>query len=142
MSHARRLDSEPLPRRSYHDSCERVRTTGRVEQRTQATNHTRPLRVLRWFVGDRARADRSLTERRNPVRPSLTGGIERNHLEHGPVLVDGHEPLASFLGDLDFESGDPSIGAVLEVGKDALDKRMTGGEEIDCLVLDCLLAVE
>ena len=72
----------------------------------------------------------------------LAGGVERHDLERRPVLVDGHEPLAALPADLDLEPRDPAQGALFVVGKDPLDERMPGGEEVEGLVLDGLLAIE
>src|SRR5688500_15711584 len=98
--------------------------------------------VLDRFIGHRTRAERSLTERRRPLGPSLTGGVDRNHLEHWSVLVDGHESLASFPSDCDLEPRNAAQGAVLEVGDDPLDERVPGGKKVEGLFLECLLAVE
>src|SRR2546425_4706053 len=119
-----------------------MRTARRFELRIQSANHAPPVLVISRLVCHTSRADRSLTERRRPVGPSPTSGVDHHDIERGSVLVDGHESLTPLLANCDLEPCDSAQGALLEVGKDPLHEWMPGGEKVEGLFLQCLFAVE
>src|SRR4029453_6697112 len=57
-------------------------------------------------------------------------------------LVEGEEREAARAGHPDVQDGDASERRLLEMGEDALDERVAGGEEIQRLLLDRFPAIE
>ncbi len=62
-------------------------------------------------------------------------GVDRDDFEICAARVEGEQPEDFFVAG-DLEQRRPPAGAVVELGEDALDQRMSGGEEVDRLVVD------
>ncbi len=74
-------------------------------------------------------------EPRRQVGAPAALGVDRDDFEVRSAPVEGEQPEDFFVAG-DLEQRRPPAGAVVELGEDALDQRMSGGEEVDRLVVD------